>query len=143
MRSAWEHDTDYQSSSLGDLVGAPRALSAGLQLLQSSWCDKWICNKNAASWTMHERELVPGNPDNSSWHPYVNERDDLCNQEFNEAGCANRHIFLTTSVSILSSSICKFCSEWFWPGPAAFGNHLLCEQRLPFESLARDSSLHR
>jgi len=35
MRSAWEHDTDYQSS----------------------------------------------NPDNSSWHPYVNERDDLCNQD--------------------------------------------------------------
>ena len=23
---------------------------------------------------------VPGNPDNSSWHPYVNERDSLCNQ---------------------------------------------------------------
>ena len=52
-------------------------------------------------------ELVPGNPDNSSWHPYVNERDDLCNQEFAEAVCS------TCCSNRPSFSQIRFNSEYF------------------------------
>ena len=61
---------------------------------------------------------APGNPDNSSWHPYVNERDALCNQvRFAES--------LPSTAGSLEHGMCGAVIEC-WPSPLPLYHQARC-----------------